>query len=183
MIRQFWAKRARLECAGAISLTGLLSLGSGAGVQNSGVNYTSVAPNQEQEWLGTGRDIPNGLPFQISVVGVPIDGSLGTAEDDQRTVDVAFDRMDIQATFDGRRLDKAANLQANKAGAEVGEEVVFAPYWNYSAFVRRAQISVIIFDLSFYGRTLAVLPLKGGRSVGWTVPARATGDMQYLLRL
>ena len=57
MIRQFWAKRARLACASAISLTGLLSLGSGAGAQNSDVNYTSVAPNQEQEWLGTGRDI------------------------------------------------------------------------------------------------------------------------------
>ena len=183
MIRQFWAKRARLACAGAISLMGLLSLGSGAGAQNSGVNYTSVAPNQEQEWLGTGRDIPNGLPFQISVDGVPIDGSLGTAEDDQRSVDVAFDRMDIQVTFDGLRLDKAANLQANKAGAEVGEEVVFTPYWNYGAFVRRAEIRVFASDVSTDGRPLAVLPLKGGRSVGWTVPERATGDMQYLLRL
>lgn len=183
LIRQFWAKRARLACAGAISLTGLLSLGSGAGAQNSGVNYTSVAPNQEQEWLGTGRDIPNGLPFQISVDGVPIDGSLGTAEDDQRTVGVAFDRMDIQVTFDGLRLDKAANLQVNKAGAEVGEEVVFTPYWNYSAFVRRAKIRVFVSDVSTDGRPLAVLPLNSGRSVGWTVPERATGDMQYLLRL
>ena len=55
------------------------------------------------------------------VDGVPIDGSLGTAEDDQRTVDVAFDRMDIQVTFDGLRLDKAANLQTDKAGAEVAK--------------------------------------------------------------
>ena len=183
MIRQFWAKRARLARASAISLMGLLSLGSGAGAQSNGVNYIPVSPNQEQEWLGTGRDIPNGLPFQISVDGVPIDGSLGTAKDDQRTVDVAFDRMDIQVTFDGLRLDKAANLQVNKARTEVGEKVVFTPYWNYGAFISRAEIRVFKSDVSTDGRPLAVLPLRAGRSVAWTMPEQAKGDLQFLLRL
>ncbi|MBL6772029.1 MAG: hypothetical protein ISQ28_02355, partial [Alphaproteobacteria bacterium] len=142
-----------------------------------------MSPNQEQEWLGTGRDIPNGLPFQISVDGVPIDGSLGTAEDDQRTVDVAFDRMDIQVTFDGLRLDKAANLQANKAGAKVGEKVVFTPYWNYGAFVSRAEIRVFKSDVSTDGKPIPVLPLRAGRSVAWTMPEQVKGNLQFLLRL
>ena len=183
MIKQFWAKGARLACAGAILLMGHLSLGSGAWAQSNAVNSTAIAPNQEQEWLGTGRDIPNGLPFQISVDGVPIDGSLGTAEDDQRTVDVAFDRMDIQVNFDGLKLEKSANVQANKAGAEIGEAVVFTPYWNYGAFVRRAKISVFLSDGSTYGRPVEVLPLKVGRSVSWTIPPEVSGDLQYLLRL
>ena len=79
---------------------------------------------------------------------------------------VALDRMDIQVTFDGLRLNKAANLQANKAGAEV------TPNWNYGAFIRRAEVRVFASDVSTDGRPLAILPLKGGRSVGWTVNRR-----------
>ena len=106
----------------------------------------------EQAAPDSGRNIPNGIPFHISVDGVPIDGSLGTAEDDQRTVDVALDRMDVQLTFDGLKLDKAANIQANKAGAKVGEEVVFTPYWNYGSFIERAEVRIFRSDASTDGR-------------------------------
>ena len=123
-----WTRRVQLVTTSALISVGLLAFASTADAQN-GVNFDPIASNVEQASPQGGRDIPNGIPFQISVDGVPIDGSLGTAEDDQRTVDVALDRMDVQLTFDGLRLDKAANIQANKAGAKVGEEVVFTPYW------------------------------------------------------
>ena len=178
----FWTWRVQLAATSAILSVGLMAYSTMAGAQ-FGINTTTVAPNVEQASPNGGRDIPNGIPFQISVDGVPIDGTLGTAEDDQRTVDVALDRMDVQLTFDGLKLDKAANIQANKAGAQVGEEVVFTPYWNYGSFVDRAEVRIFSADSSVGGTPLAVVGLPAGRSVGWKIPAGVTGDMKYVLRL
>ena len=178
----FWTWRVQLAATSAILSVGLMAYSTMAGAQ-FGIKTTTVAPNVEQASPNGGRDIPNGIPFQISVDGVPIDGSLGTAEDDQRTVDVALDRMDVQLTFDGLKLDKAANIQANKAGAQVGEEVVFTPYWNYGSFVDRAEVRIFSADSSVDGTPLAVVGLPAGRSVGWKIPAGVTGDMKYVLRL
>ncbi|MDA8604440.1 hypothetical protein N9M21_08485, partial [Alphaproteobacteria bacterium] len=110
---KFWTRRVQLVTTSALVTVGLLACSSIANAQRAVL--ASPAPNTEQAAPDSGRNIPNGIPFQISVDGVPIDGSLGTAEDDQRTVDVALDRMDVQLTFDGLKLDKAANIQANKA--------------------------------------------------------------------
>jgi hypothetical protein len=177
-----WTRRVQLVTTSALISVGLLAFASKADAQN-GVNFDPIASNVEQASPQGGRDIPNGIPFQISVDGVPIDGSLGTAEDDQRTVDVALDRMDVQLTFDGLRLDKAANIQANKAGAKVGEEVVFTPYWNYGSFVERAEVRIFDAEASDRDRPLTVLPLPAGRSVGWTLPEGIEGDLKYVLRL
>ena len=177
-----WTWRVQLAATSALLSVGLLAYATMSGAQK-GVKLSSVAPNVEQASPDGGRDIPNGIPFQISVDGVPIDGSLGTAEDDQRTVDVALDRMDVQLTFDGLKLDKAANIQANKAGAKVGEEVVFTPYWNYGSFIERAEVRIFTADTNTDGNPLTVLNLPAGRSVGWAIPTGVDTDLKYVLRL
>ena len=178
---KFWTRRVQLVSTSALLSVGLLAYASNSGAQ--GIDLSPPAPNTEQAAPNGGRNIPNGIPFQISVDGVPIDGSLGTAEDDQRTVDVALDRMDVQLTFDGLKLDKAANIQSNKAGATVGEEVVFTPYWNYGAFIERAEVRIFREDDSTDSIPLATLPLPAGRSVGWQIPAGIDSDLKYALRL
>ena len=107
---KFWTRKVHLVTTSALFSVGLLTCSSIAHAQRA--TLTAPAPNTEQGAPESGRNIPNGIPFQISVDGVPIDGSLGTAEDDQRTVDVALDRMDVQLACDGLKLDKAANIQA-----------------------------------------------------------------------
>jgi len=178
---KYWTRRVQLVSTSALLSVGLLAYASNSGAQ--GIDLSPPAPNTEQAAPNGGRNIPNGIPFQISVDGVPIDGSLGTAEDDQRTVDVALDRMDVQLTFDGLKLDKAANIQSNKAGATAGEEVVFTPYWNYGAFIERAEVRIFREDDSTDSIPLATLPLPAGRSVGWQIPAGIDSDLKYALRL
>ncbi len=178
---KFWTRRVQLVTTSALVTVGLLACASIANAQRAVL--ASPAPNTEQAAPDSGRNIPNGIPFQISVDGVPIDGSLGTAEDDQRTVDVALDRMDVQLTFDGLKLNKAANIQANKAGAKVGEEVVFTPYWNYGSFIERAEVRIFRSDASTDGAPLATVSLPAGRSVGWQVPESVDTDLKYVLRL
>ena len=178
---KFWTRKVHLVTTSALFSVGLLACSSIAHAQRA--TLTAPAPNTEQAAPESGRNIPNGIPFQISVDGVPIDGSLGTAEDDQRTVDVALDRMDVQLTFDGLKLDKAANIQANKAGAKIGEEVVFTPYWNYGSFIERAEVRIFDASTSTDDTPLATLSLPAGRSVGWQIPESIDSDLKYVLRL
>ena len=178
---KFWTRKVHLVTTCALFSVGLLACSSIAHAQRA--TLTAPAPNTEQAAPESGRNIPNGIPFQISVDGVPIDGSLGTAEDDQRTVDVALDRMDVQLTFDGLKLDKAANIQANKAGAKIGEEVVFTPYWNYGSFIERAEVRIFDASTSTDDTPLATLSLPAGRSVGWQIPESIDSDLKYVLRL
>jgi len=182
IVSNYWTRRVRLVSTSALLSVGLLAYASAAGAQN-GINLSPLAPNAEQAAPDGGRDIPNGVPFLISVDGVPIDGSLGTAEDDQRTVDVALDRMDVQLTFDGLKLDKSANIQSNKAGAKVGEEVVFTPYWNYGAFIERAEVRIFAASAARDGQPLKVLDIPAGRSVGWKIPDDTETDLKYVLRI
>ncbi|RPH11064.1 MAG: hypothetical protein CBC49_009915 [Alphaproteobacteria bacterium TMED89] len=182
IVSNYWTRRVRLVSSSALLSVGLLAYAFTAGAQR-GINLSAPAPNVEQAAPDGGRDIPNGIPFQISVDGVPIDASLGTAEDDQRAVDVALDRMDVHLTFDGLKLDKAANIQANKAGAKVGEEVVFTPYWNYGAFIERAEVRIFGSDDSTDGEPLKIIQLPAGRSVGWEIPEGVPDELKYVLRL
>ena len=190
----------------AIDLPGAnsLDLGDGGQLADGGlrdgweVNIEPVGLNQERAAPGHGEPIPDGKHFQISVDGQTIDGSVGTAEDDQRTVDVALDRMEVHLTYDGFEFDPVANVeaQARSIEADVRERpVVFTPYWNYGSFIQRAEVRVFPADSSVAeyrrsasakGTPLEVLPVTAGKRVDW-VPSvefsETYPEVQYVLRL
>ena len=167
-------------------------------LDSSTVNIEPVGLNQERAAPGHGEPIPNGKHFQISVDGQTVDGSVGTAEDDQRAVDVALDSMDIRLSYDGLELQRVANVEAQARSLEAGVQhrpVVFTPYWNYGSFIQRAEVRIFPVDsgvaefstgASTKKTPLEVLPVTAGKRVDW-IPsvdfAEKYGEVQYVLRM
>ncbi len=192
----------------ALRIPGLDGVGGLAdgGFHDSGrVNVEPVGLNQERAAPGHGEPIPNGQAFQITVDGQAIDGNgaptqllVPTAEDDQRAVDVALDAMDINLSYDGLELKRVANVEAQARSLEAGvrwRPVVFTPYWNYGAWIRRAEVRIFPVDsgvaqhrsgASTQKKPLEVLPVTAGKRVDW-IPSRDFGErypeVQYVLRM
>ena len=172
-----------LLLAGASSFVLVAAMSASQAAHSQEIDLNAVQANQEFASPIGGTAVAGGLPFQISVDGVPIDGSLGSAEDDQRTVDVAFDRMDIQMTFDGLNLRKSLNLTTNKAAYAPGERVNFRGYWNYGAFIERAEVRIFDANGSVDVTPLAVLDLPQSRVLDWEYPEGLPGQVQVVLRV
>lgn len=192
----------------ALRIPGLDGVGGIAdgGFRDSGrVNVEPVGLNQERAAPGHGEPIPNGQEFQITIDGQPIDGNgnptqllVGTPEDDQRTVDVALDQMDINLSYDGLELKRVANIETQARSLEAGvrwRPVVFTPYWNYGAWIRKAEVRIFPVDsgvakhrsgASTQKKPLEVLPITGGKRVDW-IPSRAFAErypeVQFVLRM
>lgn len=125
-----------------------------------------------------------GLPFRITVDGVPLAAGEGINEADrQRCVDVALAAADIQVKYDDLAANPALNVWAESDVALQGETVRFAGWSNYAAWIRKAEVRVFRHDARPTGAPLAVLPLAWGEAVEWTVPSDSTDGYRYLLRV
>lgn len=169
-------------------LGALRNLGAAAGdaLNTSDVRVERIERNQEQEPRLAATDVKSGNPFNIMIDGVPVFGDVlaAAAQDDQRTVDVGLDAMDIQVTFDAEEMDRKANVGAirRSVGAGVGP-VQFFTYWNYGAFVERAEVRMFRADGSVDGTPVAVLPVDPGKATTWNSTDEHGNELQYVLRI
>ncbi|MGB0843413.1 MAG: hypothetical protein ACPGVN_01565 [Alphaproteobacteria bacterium] len=154
---------------------------------NSGdVRQERIVLNQEAEIQDAGTAVDSGTPFNIMVDGVPIFGDVNTAaaEDDQRTMDVALDAMDIHVQVDIEDLDRAANVEAirRSVGENVGA-VQFFTYWNYGAFIKDAEIRIFSANKSVDGTPREVVKVIPGKATTWQSTKAHGRDLTYVLRL
>lgn len=126
------------------------------------------------------------LPFRITVDGEAIAAEGKDVEDALRCTDTSLQKADIQVRFDGLEFKQSLNLSATPEGAVRGEEILFIPYSNYAAFIRKAEIRIFVAGESTQKAPLAILsvsPRVDGK-VSWSVPANLDHQqVQYLLRV
>ncbi len=159
-------------------------------------NQQSVAATQSQETV-LSKSVapqpsapvasgPQPSPFQISVDGAVQSGSQagnGTAQG-----------TDIKIQFDGLNIEKSANIvllnpdsaePVVDANGNVTNTHSFAAYWNYSYWVKRAEVRIFDVKSSVKGRPVQVLPVAEGK----VTPLRFVDSslrgrqLQYVLRV
>ncbi|MEL6665971.1 MAG: TonB-dependent receptor [Pseudomonadota bacterium] len=110
-----------------------------------------------------------------------------SAEKPDRESDDLLRQSDIHVSFDGLDVQPLLNVGLVGGGTSVvpGAEIQFQTYWNYSAFIDRAQIEVYDPTDQYISAPVAVLLVDSvtGRA-DWTVPAyRRTDRYTYVLRV
>jgi outer membrane protein OmpA-like peptidoglycan-associated protein len=126
-----------------------------------------------------------GLPFRISVDGVPLQqGDVSNTADTTRCTDIALEKADIQVRFDGLETTPVLNVSVFSDGAVRGETVRFMPYSNYAAFINKAEVRVFAAGESTQKTPLATIALDPHADTGaeWQVP-REGDAVQYVLRV
>ena len=147
-------------------------------IQTSG----ATAPNVE--YLNSAQA---SAPFRISVDGNPVDATNSpNSADITRRNDLALTAADIQIRFDGFETTPVLNVIAYPDGAVRGEEVTFAPYCNYSAFIKKTELRIFPAGESLQKEPLAVIEMNNttDEDVTWKVPVHSRLDgVDYVLRV
>jgi len=98
--------------------------------------------------------------------------------------DKALSEAQIQIKYDGINAIPQLNVSANTGDVVVSrqESVTFNTYWNYGAFINKAELRVFPADQSVRGRHLLILPVHDGVA---TMPANSglPDDIIYVLRV
>ena len=119
-------------------------------------------------------------PFQIIV-----EGDLN-AQSDGYTA--GSEATDIQVQFDGLDVTKSANvavLAPSRAEPNGNATHAFVGYWNYSAWVDRAEVRIFNAKKSTQGKPLQILPVHESRVTPLHLVADTlrNGQLQYVMRL
>ena len=78
--------------------------------------------------------------------------------------DRALSEAQIQIKYDGINAIPQLNVSANTGDvvASRQESVSFRTYWNYGAFIERAEVRIFAVDQSVRGKHLLALPVQNG---------------------
>ncbi|MDA9009210.1 DUF11 domain-containing protein [Alphaproteobacteria bacterium] len=104
----------------------------------------NVAPNTEQffasDTIAT-VDLSNQPLVRLSLDGRPKSAVPAVAkEDDDRTIDVALAKSQMRVTSSSLDVSRALNVTGRVVKTENGREIQFFPYWNYGAWIDRAEV-------------------------------------------
>ncbi len=133
---------------------------------------------------GAGASARPGVPFRVTVDGVPIEeDKLRPEADRERCVDVALERADIQLKYDPLNVSPALNVWTTRSGVLRGAPVEFHTYSNYMRWIRKAEIRVFQKGQDLLTAPLAVIPVRLGATTAWQPPTGAPVDLVYLLRV
>ena len=98
--------------------------------------------------------------------------------------DKALSDAQIQIKYDGINAIPQLNVSANTGDVVVSrqESTTFQTYWNYGAFIKRAEVRIFPADQSVRGKHLLILPVEGGIA---TMPTNSglPDDLIYVLRV
>ncbi len=98
--------------------------------------------------------------------------------------DKALSEAQIQIKYDSLHAEPQLNVSANAGSVVVSrqEAVSFQSFWNYGAFIDRAEVRIFGADESVRGRNLVTLPVVNGKA---TLPAGTNlpDDLIYVLRV
>ncbi len=98
--------------------------------------------------------------------------------------DKALSDAKIQIKYDGINAIPQLNVSANTGDVVVSRQdsTAFQTYWNYGAFIERAEVRIFPADQSVRGKQLLILPVENGVA---TMPANSglPDDLSYVLRV
>lgn len=98
--------------------------------------------------------------------------------------DKALSDAQIQIKYDGINAISQLNVSANTGDVVVSrqESVSFQTYWNYGAYIKRAEVRIFPAEQSVRGKPLLTFPVQGGVA---TMPANRAlpYDLIYVLRV
>jgi len=92
------------------------------------------------------------------------------------------DSPEIETTVDALNVMKRLNAQANIVADEAGREIRTESYWNYGAFISRAELRFFENDSSVRGVPLFILETGLGQAK-MELPDGTPENLQYLLRV
>lgn len=148
------------------------------------------APQPVEKLVSVDACTPNaggangGLPFSISVDGMPLDAdSKQTEADRQRCVDVALEKTAVQIKYDPLNVSPALNVWTVPTAAARTKPVEFATYTNYAWWQRKAEVRVFIKGQATQETPFAIVPVGIGGNVAWLAPENAPSELTYLLRV
>ena len=98
--------------------------------------------------------------------------------------DRALSEAQIQIKYDGINAIPQLNVSANTGDvvASRQESVSFRTYWNYGAFIERAEVRIFAVDQSVRGKHLLALPVQNGVAT-MTANSALPDDLIYVLRV
>ncbi|MCC6532384.1 MAG: OmpA family protein [Burkholderiales bacterium] len=132
---------------------------------------------------GTGSATRPGVPFRVSVDGIPLEeDQLRPEADRSRCVDVALERADIQLKYDPLNVSPALNAWTTKASVLRGAPIELHTYSNYMRWIARSEIRVFQKGQDVATTPLAVLPVTIGASTTWRPDVGSAVDLVYVLR-
>lgn len=99
-------------------------------------------------------------------------------------IDRALSQADVQIKYDGINAETQLNVNANNGSVVVSrqENVTFQTFWNYGAFIDRAEVRVFLADQSVRDDEFLAFPVINGVA---TMPANSSleDDLIYVLRV
>ena len=103
---------------------------------------------------------------------------------EEAQTDKALSEAQIQIKYDGINAVPQLNVSVNRGDVVVSRQdnVTFQTYWNYGAFINRAEIRVFPADKSVRDQHLLILPVRDGVA---RLPANSglPDDLIYVLRV
>lgn len=98
--------------------------------------------------------------------------------------DYALSKANIQIKYDGIHAETQLNVNANNGAVVVSrqEGVKFQTFWNYGAFIERAEVRVFAADQSVRDEQVLIFPVNNGVA---TMPANSAmeDELIYVLRV
>ena len=93
--------------------------------------------------------------------------------------------VDVRARFDGLEATPALNVDTVRQASTAvrGEALTFRGYWNYGAFIERAEIRVHEVGAARTATPLATVPVGADGTAIWVPSARAPEKLSYRLRV
>jgi len=169
----YTAAAAGLDCDIAPAGHSCIAHRDGRVMHDSAVRQTGVPANTEADPVA---DVA--LPFRISVDGETVEDRAGR----QRTTDRALEAVEIQVKFDGLDVSPQLNVSTVPAAAHVapGSRVKFVASWNYSAFIKKAQIWIYNGDDH---ADAVVLPVGEDGTAEWSAAFDRDTPVSYTLRV
>ena len=99
-------------------------------------------------------------------------------------IDEALSQAQVQIKYDGINAETQLNVSANNGSVVVSrqENVTFQTFWNYGAFINRAEVRVFPADQSVRSERAQIFPVVNGVA---TMPANSSleDDLIYVLRV
>jgi hypothetical protein len=132
--------------------------------------------------IGASARANDDVPFQISVDGTSIDGSI---TDSTSQVDNKLNAADIQVKFDGLGVHPVLNVSTFpiRVSFRPGENIRFLASMNYGAWVTRGEIRIVDRNQPKSPTPFAVVPITDLGAAEWQMPSDGPEQMSYVLRV
>jgi hypothetical protein len=139
----------------------------------------AAGENTEKERPAAGPQ----APVSISVDGETVFGTKNPA-DDERSADVALEKVDVQVKFDGLGVVPILNVSTwpPRRTYLAGEGIRFLASSNYPAWIARQEIRVFEKGADLKGLPLYRIAVSPEGETNWRMPGDGPADLVYVLR-